>query len=232
MKKFKVIIVDDERSAREEIRRALLPYPDYEVIGEARNADEAEALIHAHRPDLLFLDIRMPERSGFDLLAALPDVPEVIFTTAFDQYAVQAFDNNALDYLMKPIRVERFAQAMEKHGKKMQENNTTGKQLFIKDGEQCYFIKLKDIYLVESADNYARLHFNDKKALIRASLHQLEEKLDPDIFFRINRTQLINTQYITHIQPTTGGRFTIHLYNMTLEISSRQSVKFRQWNKP
>jgi two-component SAPR family response regulator len=111
MNKIKVIVIDDERSSREELKRAIKKYQDLEMTGEAKNADEAKTLIETQRPDLIFLDIQMPERSGFDLLESLEEVPEVIFTTAFDQYAVQAFEISALDYLMKPIREERFTRA-------------------------------------------------------------------------------------------------------------------------
>jgi two-component system LytT family response regulator len=236
MKQIQVMIIDDERSAREEIKRALAPYPDFKVSGEAKNADEAKALITAQKPDLIFLDIQMPEKSGFDLLASLEDVPEVIFTTAFDQYAVQAFDNNALDYLMKPIRDERFAKAIEKIRKVFTTHtdagkNTAGQRIFVKDRDQCFFIPLSDIYLIESVDNYARLYFNEKKVLMKSSLNQLEEKLDAAIFFRINRTQLINARFIAQIHTLPGGRLQLSLkQGLQLEVSGRQSVKFRNWH--
>ncbi|PSL43901.1 LytTR family two component transcriptional regulator [Chitinophaga niastensis] len=231
MKKIQVIIIDDERSAREEIKRALAPYPDFEVTGEAKNADEAKELIETKKPDLIFLDIQMPEKSGFDLLASLEDVPEVIFTTAYDQYALQAFDNNALDYLMKPIREERFTRAIEKIRKQFTDRATTDRRIFVKDRDQCFFIPLSDIYLIESVDNYARLYFNEKKVLLKSSLNQLEEKLDATIFFRINRTQLINAGFIAQIHAMPGGKLQISLQQgMRLEVSSRQSVKFKNWH--
>ncbi|WP_212006038.1 LytTR family DNA-binding domain-containing protein [Chitinophaga sp. HK235] len=237
MKKIRVVIVDDERAAREEIKRALQPYTDYTVAGEAKNVSAALELIRETQPDLLFLDVQMPGASGFDLLASLSEVPDVIFTTAYDAYAVKAFDNNALDYLLKPFRSERFAQAMDKHCNKCMEraalagNNLSDKQLFIKEGDQCFFLKQGEIYLIESVDNYARIHFQGKQVLIKTSLNQLESRLDPASFFRINRSQIIHARYITRIVTIDGGRLQLTIHDsIQVEVSSRQSVKFKQWN--
>lgn len=233
-----VIIVDDERSARNEIQRALLPYPDFEVIGEAKNADEAQATIEAKKPDLIFLDIKMPEKTGFDLLSSLTFIPDVVFTTAFDQYAIQAFDNNALDYLLKPIRKERFEQAVEKIRQRFWVKATIDKQghfdkkIFIKDGDKCHFVYWREVYLIESMGNYARFYFNDKKPLFKSSLDQLEQKLDEKRFFRINRAQIVNAEYISSVQALAGGKLILTLVQGTkLEVSNRQSVKFKTWYK-
>lgn len=238
MQPLRVAIIDDERAAREEIKRALTPYNDYEVVGEARNVNEALALVQRQQPDLLFLDVQMPGGNGFDLLAQLREVPDVIFTTAYDTYAVQAFDNNALDYLLKPFRTERFAQAMEKHRTKIREraalsgSTVPGKQLFIKDGDQCFFVQQDDIYLVESVNNYARIHTSYRQALIKTSLNQLEERLDASVFFRINRHQLVHARYITAIVAIDGGRLQLSIgHQRTVIVSSRQAVRFKQWNK-
>ena len=136
--------------AREEVKRALSAnYPEFEVLGEAANADEAIVLIEKERPDLIFLDIHMPEKTGFDLLEELTMVPEVVFTTAYDQYAVQAFEVNALDYLVKPLREERFAMTIEKVKAGFSKTEKQSEialpmhyKIFIKDGEQCHFIPL------------------------------------------------------------------------------------------
>lgn len=238
MSPITVIIVDDERSARNEIQRALLPYPDFEAIGEAKNADEAQAAIEAKKPDLIFLDIKMPEKTGFDLLSSLTFIPEVVFTTAFDQYAIQAFDKNALDYLLKPIREERFEQALEKIRQRFLVKDTMDKQdhfdkkIFIKDGEKCHFVHWHEVYLIESLGNYARFYFNDKKALFKSSLDQLEEKLDEKRFFRINRAQIVNAEYISSVQALAGGKLILSLVQgPQLEVSNRQSVKFKTWYK-
>jgi len=238
MKTFKTIIIDDERLAREEVKRALKGYPEFEIIGEASHVDEAKTLIEESKPDLLFLDIHMPGKSGFDLLEELTTVPEVVFTTAYDQYAVKAFELNALDYLVKPLRDERFSKTIEKVKAELAKKEEIKaevlpmhRKIFIKDGEKCYFIPLTEIHFIESLENYARLHFGDKKAMIKRSLNLLEEKLDATIFFRINRSQIINTQYIKEIHPHFNNTLQITLTTgETLAVSSRQSVKFKNWN--
>lgn len=230
MKKISVIIVDDERLARDEIKLMLMGYPDVAVLDEAGNADEAKHLIEKYNPQLIFLDVQMPGRSGFDLLEMLSDVPEVIFTTAFDQYAVKAFEANALDYLVKPIRDERFAKAMQKVKDKLSVS-PANRQIFIKDGNKCYFVNPADIYLIESMDNYAVLHFGNNKAFLKRSLNQLEEKLDPAVFFRINRAQMVNKAFIGQIHRLAGGKLNISLKTgQLLEVSDRQSVKFKTLN--
>lgn len=230
MKKIGVVIIDDERLAREELKRALTRHPDVEVLGEAGNADEARLLIEKHHPQLIFLDVQMPEKSGFDLLEMLDDVPEVMFTTAFDQYAAKAFEANALDYLVKPIREERFARAMNKVRGKLH-TSPGDQQIFIKDGNKCHFVKLADVHLIESMDNYAVLHFGDKKAFLKRSLNQMEDKLSPALFFRINRAQIVNTSFIAKVGQLPGGKLNVSLKTgQTLEVSERQSVKFKTLN--
>jgi two-component system LytT family response regulator len=237
MKKIKVVIVDDERLSREELKRALKVYEDFVLIGEAENADDAKDMIEAKMPDLIFLDIQMPEKSGFDLLESLDNVPAVLFTTAYNQYAVQAFEVNALDYLMKPIREERFEKAIEKIRNtinlksSLNNSETKDRKIFIKDGEKRFFIQLDEIYLIESLENYTRLFFQGKKALQRRSLRQWEEMLDENIFFRINRTEIVNITYIQEVNTTMSGRLEVKLKTgELLEVSNRQSVKFKNIN--
>lgn len=238
MKTFKTIIIDDERLAREEVKRALKKYPEFIIVGEANNVDTALTLIDKEQPDIIFLDIHMPEKSGFDLLEELTTVPEVVFTTAYDQYAVKAFELNALDYLVKPLREERFAKTIEKVKVELSKKEEMIKdvlpmhrKIFIKDGEHCYFIPLSEIHFIESLDNYARLYFGNQKAMIKRSLNLLEEKLDPTVFFRANRSQIINTQYIKEIHPHFNNTLNITLTSgKKIEVSTRQSVKFKNWN--
>ncbi len=226
MKTIKVIIIDDERPARDEVKRLLADYPEFEIIAEAKNADEAKELIELNRPDLIFLDIQMPEKSGFELLELLEHVPWVIFTTAYDQYAVKAFEVSALDYLMKPIREERFAKAIAQAKKSIP--LTADKQIFVKDRQQYHFISWSKVYLIESMDNYARLFFDDKNVFLKSSLNQLEKQLDQSIFFRINRAQIINRQFIQKINSAINGRLKITLKTgQAYEASERQSVKFK-----
>ena len=238
MKTFKTIIIDDERLAREEVKRALKNYPEFEIVGEANNVDAALSLIDELNPDILFLDIHMPEKSGFDLLEELTTVPEVVFTTAYDQYAVKAFELNALDYLVKPLRDERFSKTIEKVKVELAKKEEIKvdvlpmhRKIFIKDGEKCFFIPLSEIYFIESIGNYVRLYFGSEKAMIKRSLKLLEEKLDATVFFRINRSQIINTHFIKEIHPYFNNKLQIKLITgETLEASSRQSIKFKNWN--
>ena len=238
MKTFKTIIIDDERLARAEVKRALENYPEFEIVGEANNVDSAIILIDKLNPDILFLDIHMPEKSGFDLLEELTTVPEVVFTTAYDQYAVKAFEMNALDYLVKPLREERFSKTIEKVKAELAKKEEIKvdvlpmhRKIFIKDGEKCFFIPLSEIYFIESIGNYVRLYFVDQKAMIKRSLKLLEEKLDSTVFFRINRSQIINTHYIKEIHPYFNNKLQIKLITgEILEASSRQSIKFKNWN--
>lgn len=227
MKKIRVIIIDDERSARDEIRRLLEDYPDFEIIAEAKDTDEAKVFIEDRHPDLLFLDIQMPEKSGFDLLESLEQTPQVVFVTAFDQYAVKAFEVSALNYLMKPVRAERFAKAMEQVRQGIAAPSE--EKIFVKDRNQYHFINWSDVFLVESIDNYARLYFGDKKVFIKSSLIQLEQRLNASVFFRANRAQLINLRFIDKIKAPVGGKTEISLTTGdTIEISERQWVKFKK----
>lgn len=233
---YTVLIIDDERLAREEIRQHLLPYPAFTVVGEAADADEADQLITQLHPQVIFLDIQMPERSGFDLLESLDRVPEVVFTTAYDHYAVQAFDTNAIDYLVKPIREERFARAMERVLAALQQQQPSGTTfthtLFIKEGERFHFIQTKDIFLIESTGNYVRIWYGQQKAYLKRSLNQLEQSLDPQHFFRTSRTAMINTQYIKQVTAQDDGRLLISLQaGPTVTVSNRQSAVFRNRNK-
>ena len=238
MKTFKTVIIDDERLAREEVKRTLKQYAEFVIVGEANNVDSALTLIDKEEPDIIFLDIHMPEKSGFDLLEELTTVPEVVFTTAYDQYAVKAFELNALDYLVKPLREERFARTIEKVKQELEDKAKAKsevlpmhRKIFIKNGEQCHFIPLSEIRFIESLDNYARLYFGDKKAMIKRSLNLLEKKLDSTVFFRTNRSQIINIHYIKEIHPYFNNKLQIILTTgEKIEVSSRQSAKFKNWN--
>lgn len=231
MRKINVLVIDDERHARSELKRLIAGFPELNYVGEARNADEAQQLIEDKQPDLLFLDIQMPERTGFDLLEALANVPEVIFTTAFDQYAVKAFEVNALDYLLKPIRAERFAQAIAKLAMKSAFSGQS-KQIFVKDRDQYHFVRWEEVYLIESMDNYARLFFDRKNVWLKRSLNQLIKTLDEAMFFRINRAQVINMNFIQSIHTTENSRLTVTLTTgQTLKVSDRQSVRLKNTGK-
>lgn len=236
---MKTLIVDDERLARNELRRLLEVFPRIEIVGEAANSEEALEKIDQLGPELLFLDIQMPGKNGFELLSSIEgNVPDVIFTTAYDEYALKAFEFNALDYLLKPIEPARLAEAIGKvedyqqHEIKRKENVkllTTEDQVFVKDGEKCWFVKLGKIRLFESMGNYVRLHFDDQKPLILKSLNALDEKLDPHAFFRANRKHIINLQWIEKIEPWFSGGLQVTLKGgEKIEISRRQAIRFKE----
>jgi two-component system LytT family response regulator len=243
---MRAIIIDDERLARNELKRLLEEFPRINVIGEAANADDAIPMIEEMNPDLLFLDIQMPGKNGFELLEALEDkIPEVIFTTAYDEYALKAFEFNALDYIMKPIDSPRLAEAIQRieleqqKNKKEAELSSEGElsvhdQVFVKDGEKCWFVRLGKVRLFESMGNYVRLHFDNQKPMILKSLNSLEERLDSKIYFRANRKHIINLNWIDKIEPWFSGGLLVTLKvgeigpgGEKIEISRRQAIKFK-----
>lgn len=232
MSKVSYLIIDDERLARQEMKWSLKPYSDFELLGEAANAFEAERLIKTLNPDLVFLDVQMPGKNGFELLEELELVPVVVFTTAFDQYAVKAFEQNALDYLVKPIREERLEKAIVRVRQQLGSATAAGPaHLFVKEGEQYHFIALKDLYRIESIGNYARLYFKEQKVFLKRSLNQLEQNLDRDLFFRINRSTIINTRFIAQVISDGNNRFVFRLKNgESYTASSRQSALFKSRN--
>ena len=235
---MKTFVVDDERLARSELKRLLKGFSAIEIIGEAANADEAIEKIETARPDLLFLDIQMPGRNGFELLESLIYVPTVIFTTAFDEYALKAFEFNALDYLLKPVEQKRLAAAIGKVENHRQEDKNKevkssplgdADQVFVKDGERCWFVKLRDIRLLESEGNYTRLYFDKHKPLVLRSLNYLEARLDEKTFFRASRKHIINLRSIETIEPGFDGRLTVKLSGAPeIEMSRRQTQKFKE----
>lgn len=237
---MKTLVIDDERLARKEMITMLQKHPQIEVLGECANADEALHAIESMRPDLIFLDIQMPGKTGFDLLEDLDHVPHVIFVTAYDEYALKAFDVNALDYLLKPVEEDRLSEAILKVSKVLDENDQATPassssemlkptdQIFLKDGEKCWFVMLKDVRLFESEGNYVRVYFENYKPLILKSLNNLEKRLDEREFFRINRKYILNLKEIAHIEPWFNGGLKVKLHNdQELEVSRRQAAKFK-----
>ena len=224
---MKALIVDDERLARSELRRLLAQHPEIEIAGEARNGEEALTLIAQASPDLLFLDIQMPQMSGFDLLERLDDVPQVIFTTAYDAYAIKAFEVNALDYLMKPVAPARLAAALAKV--RPRSGPASLERVFVRDGDRCWIVALPDIFLLESEGNYTRIHFNGQRPLIRRSLNALEEHLDPAVFFRANRKEILNLKWIDKVDLGVAGGLSVTLRGgRVVEMSRRQSGRLRE----
>ncbi|MFM1933849.1 MAG: hypothetical protein RL360_729 [Bacteroidota bacterium] len=241
---MRAIIVDDERLARNELKRLLENFPSIEVIGEASNTDEASQLIEELQPDVAFLDIQMPGKTGFEWLEEWDGfLPEIIFTTAFDEYALKAFEVNALDYVLKPIELTRLSESIQKLESRFKRTVSAEKtvsashvlggndQIFVKDGEKCWFVRLDRVRLCESMGNYVRLFFDDQKPLVLKSLNSLEERLDPKLFFRCNRKHIVNLNFIDKIEPWFSGGLQVTLKGEKaekIEISRRQSIRFKE----
>jgi two-component system LytT family response regulator len=240
---MKALLIDDERLARNELRRLLAVFPEIEIVGEASNARQAREQLAALKPDLLFLDVQMPGETGMELLASLePPAPHVIFTTAYDEFAVKAFELNALDYLLKPVDPARLATAIGKLRERASESGpaTTGSKgpstdrldskdkVFVREGDRCWFVEVSSIRLLESEGNYTRVHFENAQPQLFRSLNAMEERLDPKYFFRANRRQIINLAWIDKIEPWFSGGLLVHLKGgAKVELSRRQAQEFR-----
>lgn len=233
---MRALLVDDERLARTELIRLLDKFPEIEIVSEASNGEEAIKLIEEHKPDLVFLDVQMPGMTGFEVLEHLHIVPNIIFVTAYDEYALKAFEVNALDYVLKPIELSRLEKAIEKVNSKNQEQNIhTNKelshesQIFIKDGEKCWFVKLDKVRMFESEGNYIRLYFDDSKPMILKSLNNLEKRLNNKEFFRISRKYIINLSWVEKVEAWFNGGLRVTLKTgEKLEISRRQTSRFKE----
>jgi two-component system, LytTR family, response regulator len=224
---MKALIVDDERIARQELRRLLAAHPEVEIAGEAASGEEALALIQKVEPDVLFLDIQMPAMTGFDLLDRLREVPEVIFTTAYDQHALKAFEVNALDYLLKPIAPARLAAALQRV--RPQSPGRLMEQVFLRDGERCWIVKTREIDLLESEGNYTRVFFHNEHPLISGSLAAFEARLDPSIFFRASRRHILNLNCIKGTELGAAGNLIVVMRGgRQVELSRRQSANLRE----
>ena len=241
---MRAIIIDDERLARKELNNLLKNYPEIEIVDQAVNADDALEKIQRLNPDLIFLDIQMPGKTGFELLEELDKVPKVIFTTAYDEFATRAFDVNALDYLLKPIQEERLrdtitkvlaveASALSERAREdtleVKQSLGVNDQVFVKDGERCWFISLKEIRLFESDGNYIKVYFNNFKPMIHKSLNALDEKLDERNFFRASRKYIINLSWIETIETWFNGGLLVQLKGgEKVEVSRRQAARFKE----
>lgn len=246
MRTIKTLIIDDERLAREELKSLLKDYEEIEIIAEAKNGKEGVKIINEHQPDLIFLDVDMPELSGFDLLKKLDEIPIVVFVTAYNEYALKAFEVDALDYILKPIDPKRLEETIKKITLQFKEENETNEgfdseshqkrmlsfndSIFIKDGEKCWFIEMNKIRLLESEGNYVKVHFDQCKPLILRSLGSFEEQLDPNYFFRANRKFIVNIKWIETIENWFNGGFMMILKTgEKIEISRRQAIKFKDF---
>jgi two-component system LytT family response regulator len=225
---LKVVLIDDERLARDELRR-LLSHSRIQCHIVAEAADVAQGLqaIASHAADLILLDIQLPDGTGFDLLSALDRVPPVIFTSAYDHYALRAFGVNALDYLLKPIEPERLEQALQKATPAAPA--AIQDKIFLQEGERCWFVALDQITLFESEGNYTRVYFDQQRPLMLRSLSQLEARLNPSHFICVNRSQIVNLRSVAQITASPAGGLTLVLHNqMRVQMSRRRSSAFKQ----
>lgn len=236
---MRALIVDDERLARKELTNLLQEFQEIEIIGEAVNAEDAEEKINSLKPDLLFLDIQMPGKTGFELLESLDSVPDVVFTTAYDEYALKAFDYNAMDYLLKPIEPDRLKETVSKLiNRTVKQEVVTESQsqklgpndrVFVKDGDKCWFVKLENIRLFESDGNYIKIYFDNFKPMIHKSLNALDEKLDDRSFFRASRKHIINLTWVESIESWfNGGLMVVLRGGDKVEVSRRQAARFKE----
>lgn len=235
---MKALLIDDERLARGELRRLLADQKQIEVVGEASNAEEAREKLKELKPDLLFLDVQMPGETGLDFLETLePPAPLVIFTTAYDEFAVKAFELNALDYLLKPVDPTRLQAALERLSSRagktspepQREVLSPEDKVFVREGDNCWFVEVKRIRLLESEGNYTRVHFDDAQPQLFRSLNAMEARLDPKFFFRANRRQMINLEWIEKIEPWFSGGLLVELKGgAKVELSRRQAQSFRE----
>lgn len=243
MKTFRTILIEDERLAREELKSLLKDYLEIEIIDEAKNGEEGIEKIKQHKPDLIFLDINMPGLNGFEMIKQLEEIPRVIFVTAYDEYALKAFEVNALDYILKPVDPERLREAIQKLSSgdddfvssqnavisRKDRVLSVNDKVFIKDGEKCWFIELSKVRMLESDGNYVKVYFDNFRPLILRSLNSFEERLDPEFFFRANRKFIINLQWISSIENWFNGGLQVELKDgEKVEISRRQAIRFKE----
>jgi two-component system, LytTR family, response regulator len=230
--KIRGLIVDDEPLARDRIREMLKEHPDIEVIGEARNGREAIDSVVSHNPDLVFLDIQMPDLDGFDVLQNLnvEHLPVIIFVTAYDQHALRAFDAHAVDYLTKPFDRKRFAEAVDQakiylKGAKepdtarilsmLQEIRASERYLerfAIKNGEKVFFVRAEDVDAIEAQGNYVRLNLGNSSHLLRDTLNNIESQINPRQFVRIHRRTIVNIDRVKEVQTWARGEYRVVLF--------------------
>jgi two-component system, LytTR family, response regulator len=251
MKKIRTLIVDDEPLARERLASLLTGEADVELVGQARDGEEAVTAILDHSPDLVFLDVQMPQMNGFEVIEAVGSekMPLVIFVTAYDQHALKAFQVRALDYLLKPFDRERFTEALQRARKQIerQETGDLGRRLLalvkdlrkdqprsdrlvVKSGGRLFFLRADEIDWIEAAGNYVRLHVGTSSHLLRETMNAIEGRLDPEKFFRIHRSRIVNMERIQELQPWLNGEYAVLLRTgtrLTLSRGYREKLQER-----
>ena len=242
MNKIKALIIDDESLGREIIREYLRSHPDVEIVAECHDAHDAFEAVQQHQPDLLFLDIQMPEIDGFEFLSMLNEIPQVIFSTAYDQYAIKAFEVNAVDYLLKPFDQERFDAALERVKKNLQTRDRETEKIerllaslhptapylekmLVKQGGRVVILYCDDLIFIEAMEDYANLHTMKDSYLVQQTLNYLESRLNPEKFIRAHRSYIVNIDAVREIQTWTNSRYKLVLKNCKEIILSRSGVK-------
>jgi two-component system, LytTR family, response regulator len=232
---IRVVLVDDEPPARRKLRHLLAPETDFAVAGEAASAAEAVEVLNRERPDVVFLDIQLPDATGFDVLAALEqrDTLHVSFVTAYDDFALKAFEVHAFDYLLKPVEPSRFAATLERLRRNAKESTERlekliagySRRLLIQDGGRTVFLEVARIDWIEAARNYACIHAGPHTYVMRSSLDSLAAKLDPAVFRRINRSEIVNAARIAELRPALHGDQKLRLKDGTELAWSRRYRK-------
>jgi two-component system LytT family response regulator len=250
---WSALIVDDEPLARASLRKLLEREPDAITIFEARNGHEAVSRILAERPDVVFLDVQMPEMNGFEVVRQVgaAAMPEVVFVTAHDQFAIQAFEINALDYLLKPVSEERFAEALQRtrshsrHGddserivsllQTLASPPKTLTRIAVRSAGKTRFVDLEDVLWIQAAENYVQLHTASSRHLVHATIQSMLGRLDPDVFVRIHRSAIVNVRHIMQIETGGQGDYVLTLDNgFCIESSRTYSDVIKRWvsNRP
>jgi len=246
---MKAIVVEDSRLAREGLVRMLAEFSSIKVIGSAENVSAALLLIKQHQPDVIFLDIHMPEQNGFELLEQMSYQAKIIFTTAYAEYAVEAFEHDSVDYLLKPISKDRLAKAViklsnysesihnlnnndENENYEYEQDNTSvlalNSRIFVKDNDQCHLIEIANINYIESCKNYVQIYFEQNKVFVKKSLNHVEARLPKQLFFRVNRQFIINLQSVATIVETINNGYQLAMIDgKIIEISRRNTVKLK-----
>ena len=235
---MRIYIVEDSRLARQELRTLLAAIPDADIVGEAAELAPAREAIEALLPEVLLLDVELPGATGFDLLDQLEHLPLVVFTTAYDQHALAAFERNALDYLLKPIDPARLEAALAKARERLRPAPVAAAapalkgaddMVFVRDGERCWFVRLGEISGFEACGNYAQAWFDGQRPLLARTLTSLEERLDPQLFFRASRSHLINLRWVQNIAPWSNDGYRVTLRDgHQVEVSRRQAKLLRE----
>jgi two-component system, LytTR family, response regulator len=251
MKKIRTLLVDDEPLARERLATLLQAETDIELLGQCRDGEEAVTAIYDHAPDLVFMDVQMPQMSGFEVIEAVgtEKMPLVIFVTAYDQHALRAFQVRALDYLLKPFDRTRFTEALNRARKQMERNESgdigrrllalvkdlrrdqpRAERLVVKSGGRLFFLRADEIDWIEAAGNYVRLHVGPTSHLLRETMNAIEGRLDPEKFFRIHRSRIVNMERIKELQPWLNGEYAVVLQTgtrLTLSRGCREKLQDR-----